>query len=273
MLTQMDVTNSRGNVLSFLLEELEGPYQVQSIEGLDPGKASLVSSNFVGADGEQFQSAKRGARNIKIRLDLDPDFNPKGYAEVRRDLYTHFMPKSKVTLRFYLTTGLYLDIVGIVEYMTTPLFAEDPDVEISIMCYDPDFVDGRMVTVNGMSVNNSTNTVVEYPGTVESGSVITINFNRAVSEFTIYNIDEGGNLRQLDFSGTLLDGDQLVISSIAGNKGITLTRDSVSSSYLYGRSAQSSWISFVEGTNHFRVYAEGDPIPYVLEYVVRYGGL
>jgi len=65
----------------------------------------------------------------------------------------------------------------------------------------------------------------------------------------------------------------LVISSLQGNKGITLTRASVTSSFLYGRSAQSSWIKFVEGLNQFRVYALGDPVPYVLEYLVRYGGL
>lgn len=273
MLEKLDVTNSRGNILSFEMEEDDNPYQVVDIDGLDPVKATLVSTNYAGRDGEQFQTAKRGARNIKIKLDLDPDFNPKTYSDLRRDLYPFFMTKSKISMRFHLSSGLYLDIDGIVEEMSSPRFEEDPVVDISIMCFEPDFIDTRMVTVEGNTVDDGTNTEIDYPGTVESGTVITINFNRDVDEFTIYNMDEGGKLYQLDFSGTLLEDDVLVISSIRGNKGITLTRASVSSSYLYGRSAQSSWIEFMEGLNQFRVYAEGDPIPYVLEYVVRYGGL
>lgn len=273
LLSRLDVTNSRGNVLTLNLEEDDSPYQIADIDGLDPVKATLVSSSYAGTDGEEFQSAKRPARNIKIKLDLDPDFNPKGYADLRNDLYAFFLPKSKISMRFYLTSGLYLDIEGRVESMDSPPFGLDPVVDISIMCYDPDFIDGRMITRNGMTVNTNVNTVIDYPGTVESGTVITINFNRDVDEFSIYNTDEGGNTYQLDFSGTILDEDTLVISSLSGNKGITLTRDSVSSSFLYGRSSQSSWIDLVEGLNQFRIYAEGDPIPYVLEYVVRYGGL
>lgn len=273
MLSRVDVTNSRGNVLSLPLEEDDGVYQLADIEGLDPVKATLSSTSYAGVDGEIFQSAKRPARNIKIKLDLDPDFNPKTYTDLRRDLYPFFMPKSEISMRFFLTSGLYLDIKGIVEDMSAPFFEEDPEVNISVMCYQPDFVDGRMVTVEGQTVADTTTIEIDYPGTVESGTVLTLRVNRSVSAFTIYNLDEGGNLRQLDFAGSLLNGDELVISSLRGNKGITLTRASVSSSFLYGRSAQSSWIELVEGLNQFRVYALGDPIPYDLEYIVRYGGL
>lgn len=270
---KLDITNARGNVLSLEIEEDDGPYQVNSIEGLDPGKAALVSSSYAGADGGVFQSATRPPRNIVIKLDLDPDFDPTTYESARSELYKWFMPKATITQRYYLSTGLYLDIEGIVESNDSPIFDEDPDVTISVMCYDPDFIDGRMITVPGTSVDDTTSTEIDYPGSVEAGTVLTIHFNRSVSEFSVYNIDEGGNIQQLNFSGTLLDGDELVISSLDGNKGITLTRAGVSSSYLYGRTAQSSWIKLFEGLNQFRVFAEGDPIPYDLEYRVRYGGL
>lgn len=273
MLNRMDVTNTRGNVLSLTMIEDDSGYQIADVDGLDPVKATLVSTSYAGTDGEQFQSAKLPARNIKITLDLDPDFDPKTYTDLRRDLYPFFMPKSQVSMRFYMDTGLTVDIVGIVEEMASPLFVDDPTVVISLMCYQPDFVDPNMVTIAGHTVADGTNTPIDYLGSVESGTVLTLNVNRSLTDFTIYNMDEGGNLYQLDFSGTLLAGDVLVVSSIRGNKGITLTRASVSSSYLFGRSAQSSWINFEEGLNQFRVYAVGDPIPYVLEYVARYGGL
>lgn len=273
MLDKVDITNSRGNILSLFVEENDGPYQVNDIEGLDPGKAVLSSTSYAGADGEIFQSAKRPPRNIKYKLDFDPDFNPKNYADLRNDLYTWFMPKAKITQRFYMSSGLYLDIDGVVESNDSPIFEEDPDASISVMCYNPDFIDGRMVSIDGFTVDDTTNTDIEYPGTVEAGMVLTLHLNRAASGFSIYNVDEGGRTQQFDFSGSLLSGDELVISSLRGNKGVTLTRASVSSSFLYGRSAQSSWIQFMEGLNQFRVFATGDPIPYTLEYRVRYGGL
>lgn len=273
MLSQMEVTNSRGNVLTLQMEENDGFYQIQEIEGLDPVKATLVSTSYAGSDGEEFQTAKLPARNLVIKLDLDPDFNPKTYTDLRRDLYSYFMPKSQISMRFYLTSGLQVDIKGVVEDMSSPLFEEDPTVEISVMCYKPDFIDHQMITVSGHTVADGTNTEVDYPGNVSAGTVLNLHVNRSVSGFTIYNLDEGGKLSQLDFSYALISGDELVVSSLQGNKGITLTRASISSSVLYGRSSQSSWINFVEGLNQFRVYAVGDPIPYDLEYVARYGGL
>lgn len=273
MLTKVEVTNRRGNVLALAIEEDGNPYQINEIEGLDPVKATLVSSSYAGSDGEFFQSARRGPRNIKIKLDLDPDFINYDYTSLRENLYTFFGTKSQITLRFYSSTGLYVDIVGIVEEFSAPLFEKDPDVNISIMCFKPDFIDPKIVTINGMTVTDDTHIDIEYPGNIEAGVVVTLNVNRTMTDFTIYSVDEGGNILQLDFDGDLLNGDELVISSLTGAKGITLTRSGVSSSYLYGRSAQSNWIELTEGTNSFRITAPGDPVPYVVEYMVRYGGL
>jgi hypothetical protein len=273
VLNKVDVTNRKGDVLSLEMEENDSGYQINTIDGLDPVPANLVSTSYANTDGEQFQSAKRGARNVKIKLDLDPDFIDDTYTSLRQGLYSFFMPKSQISMRFYMSTGLYVDIIGYVEEMSSPMFQQDPNVDISIMCFQPDFIDSRIVTIEGLTVDDSTNTEIDYPGTIETGTVLTLNVNRVLAAFTIYNMDEAGNLSQLDFDGSLLNGDQLIISSLRGSKGITLIRASVSSSYLYGRSAQSSWIEFLEGLNEFRVYAPGDPVPYELEYIVRYGGL
>jgi hypothetical protein len=273
VLNRFDVTNRQGSVLTFVMEESDSGYQVADIEGLQPVKAQLVSTGYANTDGEQFQTAKRGPRNIVIKLDFDPDFTTKDYTALRNDLYSYFMPKSQINMRFYMDTGLYVDIVGHIEDIESPIFAQDPDATISIMCFQPDFVDARIVIIESGTVDDTTSLPINYPGTVETGIVVTLNVNRALPAFTIYNTDAAGRLTQLDFSGALEDGDQLVVSSLRGAKGITLIRDSISSSYLFGRSAQSSWIEFSQGLNQFRVYAPGDPVPYELEYVVRYGGL
>lgn len=273
MLVKFDVTTRRGSVLTLEMEESENPIQVVDIEGLNPVNATLVSTSYAGLDGDQFQSARRGPRNIKIKLELDPDFETDTYTSLRQRLYSYFMPKSEIKLRFYMSSGLYVDITGHVESHDGPLFDQDPGVEISIMCFQPDFIDPRMITLSGVSVEDTTNTSIDYPGNVEAGTVLTLTINRALSDFSLYNLSEGDRLDQLDFAGELLAGDLLVISSLRGAKGITLTRAGASRSYLYGRTAQSGWIEFYEGINEFRMHAEGDPIPYQLEYMVRYGGL
>lgn len=272
-ITKFDVTNRRGNILTLSMIDEDAQYLVNDIDGLQPTQATLSSSSYSGVDGEIFQSAKRAARNIKIKLDLEPDYATDTYTSLRQNLYRFFLPKSQITLRFYQDTGLYVDIVGIVEDFSTPLFDQDPSVTISVMCYQPDLVDPRIVQLSGHTVADTTPTVIDYSGNVEAGTVLTLNVNRPLTDFTMYNVDEGGNIFQLDFTGSLIAGDVLVISSLTGNKGITLTRSGVSSSYLYGRSAQSSWIQLFEGTNNFRVYTSAEPIPYILEYQVRYGGL
>jgi len=273
MLNRVDITNRRGNVLTLMLEEDDSGYQISNIEGLDPVKANLVSTSYANIDGEQFQSAKRGARNIVFKFDLDPDFDEQTYTTLRKNLYMYFMPKSRISLRFYLSTGLHLDIEGYVEEMSSPMFEQDPKVDISVMCFQPDFIDARLVTLEGNTVADEVNTPIEYLGSVETGVVLVLNVDRDLEAFSMYNMDESGTLMQLDFSGELIDGDTLVVSSLQGAKGITLTRSGVSSSYLYGKSAQSAWIEFSEGINDFRIYTPGVAVPYVLEYVVRYGGL
>jgi hypothetical protein len=248
------------------------PYQVAKIQGLDPVKANLTSSSYAGNDGEVFQNSKRAARNIVMEVDLDP-VEGQTYGELRQGLYTYFMPKNQVKLRFHTDTGLYLDTLGYVESFDVPIFDKDPQISISIMCYDPDLEDPRIVQIESGTVDDTEVIEIDYPGNVSTGTVVTLNINRELTDFTIYNSDEAGNTLQLDFTGALEDGDTLVISSRRGNKGITLTRTGIQSSYLYGRSAQSNWIELDRGLNNFRIYAAGDPIPYVLEYVVRYGGL
>lgn len=273
MLVKFDATNRRGQVLTIEMEENDSGYQVADITGLDPVKATLVSSSYAGVDGEEYQSAKRGPRNLNFKFDLEPDFNPETYSSLRKKLYTYFMPKSRVDLRFYDDTGLYVDISGYVEDLSAPRFELDPQVNISVMCFKPDFIDPRTVQMSGYSVSDETVTPIDYPGTVETGLLLTLYVNRMVPNFSIYNEGDDGQLTQMDFSAPLEDGDVLTISSVTGSKGIVLLRDGVSSSYLYGKSAQSAWIQLYEGMNDFRVYAAGAPLAYDLEYTIRYGGL
>lgn len=278
MLTRVEVRTRQGALLVLPLGDISDGFAVDEIEGLDPVQATLVSSSFAGADGEQYHSSRRESRNIKLKLGLEPDYVETSVRDLRNRLYGYFMPKSEVSLRFVLDDGSYMDISGRVETFEAPLFTQEPEANVSLMCFDPDFIDPNLVTFSWMSSSTTDETVtpsnrISYLGTVEAGTVITVRPDRAVSAFTIYQMAPDGVLHQLDFYIPLVAGDVLEISGITGAKDITLTRGNTISSALYGMSPQSSWIELQPGDNLIRLYASGAPIPYDVKYTTRYGGL
>ena len=273
MLTLVEVRTSHGDLLGMPLGDVSNGFSVEEIEGLDPVKATLVSSSFAKMDGEQYQSSRRETRNIKLKLGLEPDYLTNSVRDLRKRLYLFFMPKSLVNLKFYMSSGLIVDIVGRVESFETPLFAKEPAVDISIVCFDPDFISPTLGSLSGMSTATMTETLIQYDGTVESGISMVMPVNRTLSALTIYHRPSDGTLRLLDFSAPLVAGDSLKINTVAGNKSVTRTRTGTLSSVLYGVSPQSSWIELLPGDNYIRVYAVGAEIPFTIEYKNRYGGL
>lgn len=273
MLSKVEIRTRQGDLLNLQLDDDTSGYLVQRIEGLEPVKATLVSSGFAGVDGEQYQSSRRETRNVKIQLGLDPDPLTDSVRGLRNQLYKFFLPKSEVDLRFLMDDGLEVDISGVVETFESELFSQEPVVDVSLICFDPDFYDQTPVVLNGTTVSSTVETIVDYEGTVPSGIEFTLNVDRAVSEFTIYHRTPDDTIRILDFSAPLDAGDVLVISTVPGVKGATLNRSGTVSSILYGISPQSKWTELVPGENYLRVYAAGAGIPYEIEYVTRYGGL
>jgi hypothetical protein len=273
MLTKVEVRTPRGDLLVLELEDISDGLVIQDIGGLGPVKATLVSSSYASQDGSQYQSSRRDSRNITMQLGLRPDPTTDTTRSLRKRLYNFFTTKTEVSLRFYLEDGLIVDISGRVESCEPAVFVQEPAVDISIMCFDPDFYDPTPTLLTGNTTADSTETIEEYDGEIETGFVFTLNVNRTLSEFTIYHNLPNDTTRTLDFSSPLESGDVLVISTVSGNKGATLVRSGVTSSVLYAISPQSNWIDLEPGDNGLRVYAEGAAIPYTIEYSTKYGGL
>lgn len=273
MLTLVEVRTAQGDLLGMPLGDISDGFVIEEIEGLDPVKATLVSSSFAKMDGEQYQSSRRETRNIKLKLGLEPDYATGSVRDLRLRLYTFFMPKSVVNLKFYMSSGLIVDIAGRVESFETPLFTKEPAVDISIVCFDPDFISPILGTLSGMSTATMTETLIHYDGTVESGISMVMPVDRTLSALTIYHRPPDGTLRLLDFSAPLVAGDSLSISTVVGNKSATRTRTATLSSVLYGVSPQSNWIELLPGDNYIRVYALGAGVPFTIQYKNRYGGL
>lgn len=276
MLTKVEVLTEQGVLLTLPLQDITQGYSVQDIDGLDPVKATIVSSSFAQMDGEQYQSSRREKRNIILTLGYEPDYAVGTVQDLRKKLYSFFMPKQRVLLRFFQTGEPVVQIYGRVESLVSPKFAKEPQAVISVICFDPDFYNPTPTILNGNTTSGTIETNHTYGGSVETGVIFRLLVNRStLTEFTIYHRPPDDSLRQLDFSVAtpLLTGDVLSISTIPGNKYATLTRGGVSTSLLFGVSPQSNWIQFFPGINKYRVFATGAAIPYQIEYTPKFGGL
>jgi Phage tail protein len=273
MLTRVEVRSVQGTLLSLPLQDVSGGFVLEEIEGLDPGKAVLVSSSFALLDGQQYQSARREPRNIKFRISFEPDYEAFSVMVLRNQLYQFFMPKTAIIMTFYMNTGANFTINGVVESFETSLFSKEPVVDISVMCFDPNFYDPDLVSISGNSTDTPAEILVPYDGSIDTGMVFKINVNRSLSDFSIYHRGPDDTISTLQFTAPLLAGDGLKIDTSVGSKEVTLTRAFTESSILYGMTAQSVWLRLYPGDNYIRFYAVGAAIPFTMEYYTKYGGL
>lgn len=273
MLTSVEAFTPQGENLMLPLQDASGGYIVKEIEGLDPVKATIVSSRFAMLDGTQYQASHREARNIVIKLGLNPDYGSTAVSELRSRLYDFFLPKAAVRLRFYLNGVAFVDIEGRVESFDAPLFAKEPEATLSILCFNPDLEALASVIASGSTVTTTATTTVAYPGTVETGFVLRLSVTHALSEFFLYNTNASGDVSMLEFAATLLTGDLVTISTVTGNKYATLLRAGVETSVMYGVAPTSNWVNLYRGDNRIRLSATGAAMPWQIEYTAKYGGL
>lgn len=282
LLQSFKVTNAQGSTLEFPLEDPSTGFVVRNIEGLGPVKATLVSTSFANLDGGQYHSSRREPRNIVLTLGLEPDYAVGSVQALREQLYKFFMPKTPSQLGFHLfnkfddnllTRTKDVTIDARIESCEPSIFTKDPAVDISMMCYDPDFVDPNPRQVVGATVSDLTEGIVSYEGSVETGVIFRLAADRNLDNFTIFHRPPDGSLVTIDFAYPLLQDDVVEISSVQGSKYVRLKRAGVESSILYAISPQSGWLELQPGDNSIRVYATGDPMEYALEYTAKYGGL
>lgn len=272
MLTLVEASG-QGSLLSLPLGDITEGYSVQDITGLDPVKATIVSSGYATQDGEQYHSSRREKRNIVLTLGLEPDYSDQTARQLRNRLYEFFMPKSEVSLRFYSEDESTVEIGGRVESFESPQFTQKPMATISILCFDPDFIDLESKHVAGTSVSGFTEKDIDYEGTVEAGFVLRMMINQELTDFSFKNRAPDGSLSSMDFSTNLHPGDILEVSTVFGSMGVYLIRGSTRSSLLYALSPYSQWIRLFPGLNHVRFVTTNPGVPFTIDYIPRYGGL
>lgn len=278
MLQQVDIETSSGHDLSLILGDTSSGIILAGIQGLDPVKATLTSTNFAMRDGTQHQAAKREPRDIVMQMRLDSRYGGGSVSEIRRELYRVFMPKNELHMVFHPTNGPSLETRGHVEDIQAPMFTKDPGLGVSIHCNDPDLIDPIPVSFAAEGYPGGMFMVdVEYEGSVASGIELDVYISGSGTGngFVLQQVTPRGDTRSLIFSASIQTGDIIEINTHPGQKSVNVVRGGTSTSILYGLDPQSQWPMLEPGTNRIGVQVTGGTHQsyYEVDYYNRYGGL
>lgn len=275
MLHHVDVANEGGDILSLPLGQPTSGIILTGIDGLDPGKATLISSNYAQQDGSEFHFARRESRNILMGFALDSRFGGGTTRLLREQLYKYFMPKAKIFLSMSLENDLEVQIDGVVESLQSPMFTEKPVAVASIICHDPDFYEPNALTVIGQSNVNLTEYEIDYTGTAATGLAVRVTVPTAgtSSGFSIYHRKPDTSVDILDFSTNLQALDQVFVNTVPGQKSATQIRSDVETSIMGNIDPSSNWPKLVPGLNYIAITGTGTAMDFEISYFRRFGGL
>lgn len=281
MLTSVEVSNERAGSLVLSLVDPSNGFVIHGIEGLDPVKSTIVTSNFAQLDGVRYQSSRREARNLVFKLGLEPDYSelPLTVRELRAQLYNFLMP-SKMSVNFAFNDDQLgiVNISGRVESFEAPLFAQDPEATISVICADPDFVRSEYTVLNGQS---GVPLSFDYEGSVDAGLLFDTILGAGggtslpVLNGFVLSLSNGDNATGvLDYVPDVPVTDTISVGTEVGDKYVRVTRAGETTSKLWGVSPFSDWLALGPGLNTFQMLTGKTPnTQYTLRFRSRFGGL
>lgn len=277
MLTKVEVYNERGAMLSLPLQG-GTTFKVQEIRGLDPVKASINTSKVANLDGEVYTGAQGEKRNIVLTLGLAPNYATNDVESLRAMLYPYFMPKSKVLMYLYSTGRETVCIEGWVEDFVSPIFAQDPQVQISIICPDAAFYSLTQTVVSGVNTQGDdlSTTHLEYPGTLPTGFVFKLKPTGVVNGVLhLYHTAIATALFSVGLPA-LSANTEFWISTVPGRKQVYVKDKTtgIQTNQMPTMVAGSVWSQLIPGGNDVCANLLGTyVVPWDLSYIAKYGGL
>jgi hypothetical protein len=273
VLTAVELKNVLGSTLRLPLADTSSGYSVREIDGLGPVAATLTSTSIAQVDGAQAQNSRRDIRNVTMKLGLEPDYVNTTVQSLRSSLYDYLITGAIVGLSFYIDDDLTFVTSGQVETFDCPLFVDDVEADISIVCYDPDLYGPAPVILSASTRSDTNTNLVTYPGTSEVGVVFTLSVNRTLSDFWITNARPDNQRQKMELTGSYLTGDVITIDTRPNSRALTLFRGGSSSSLLSDFDETGTWLSLMKGPNQFGAFAAGAGIPFTMTYTAQYGAL
>lgn len=288
MIKSFRVTNYLGDSILLPLGEPErSGFLIKSISGLGPTKAIVNTTDISTNDGSLFNSSRLTQRNIVFDLIFVETVHKENIEDVRQKSYKYFPLKKNVEIVIE-TDNRILKTVGYVESNEPNIFSKQEGTQISIICPDPYFYsageNGKNVTefytVEPMfefpfsneslteplivfgEIELMTEGVITYNGDSEIGITIYIHALGPASNVSIHNINtrelmgiDTKKLESLTGNG-IIARDDIVITTMKGNKSITLIRDGISHNILNCLDKNTDWFSLKKGDNLFGFTAE-----------------
>lgn len=287
MIKSVTATNYLGDSIKMELTrpELSG-FIIENIDGLGPPPATVNITKSATDDGGRFNSAMVSERNVVLDL-VFMDGLPETIEDIRHKSYKYFPIKKKVKLVIE-TDNRISETEGIVETNEPEIFSEREGCQISIRCADPFLYSsgarGQQITtfsgVNPMfefpfsnesltepllimgEIENVKERVITYNGDAEIGITIVMHAIDKVENVTIYNTGTRESFfidtsRIAEYTGSgIVAGDEITISTVKNNKGITLLRGGKTTNILNCVDMNADWFSLAKGDNIFVYTAE-----------------
>lgn len=283
MITKMELFSSNPSAPELPLGGFmpnDDPIHVRSIDGLGPVKAEHTSTAFVSGRGELYQGSNVGKRNILINLGFNPDW-PGGHtmSTLRQKLYRYLMPQAWTKMRFFSDYLPTVDIEGIVESFEPNIFSQDPEVQVSVLCYKPDFIEPDATIYTGVVDDGTIELEFEYAGTVPTGFELRIDRTVENPSYTgeieiIAKSPEDPQLLKLE-DVTIDTAKYFKMSSVQGAKRVSTiaVADGAVTNLLPTMTTESVWPELQPGTNLVSVKASEPGQAWTLAYFNRFGGL
>jgi hypothetical protein len=254
------------------------PIQVRNVDGMGPVKAEITTTKLgSGGRGVIKQGENVDARNLVITVGLNPDWEENTMASLRHQLYAYLMPPEWVKVRFYSDELPPVDIEGYVESMDPNIFSSDPELQISIICPDPDFIDTSATLIYGL-VDDEDEIEFTYIGTVDTGFELRVQQTGANPTFTGSLDVEVQNSKTETFSidpVTINGVKSFKLSTINGAKRAMNidVADGLITNLLAAVTDGSVWPRVRPGQNVIKVSGTEEGQSWTLGYFNRFGGL
>ena len=300
MLKKVTVTNYIGESITMdLFNPSKSGFNIKSIDGLGPGKATINTKPLSIVDGSIYNSSKVESRNIVLNLGFDGN----DIESIRHKSYKFFPIKSEVTLKIE-TDERFLNIKGHVESNEPNIFSDKEDTNISIICPDPwfwadselrfDFAQATALFEFPFSneslidrliifglIEDVTTKSVNYIGDVPTGVVGELQFKGPAENIHVYNIDSQNGIHINTTKVTaimngvaLKNQDSIFFSTVDGDKYCVLLREGVYYNILNAVDQNSVWFKLRKGDNRVAYAAEKgqDNMNMVLEARILFEG-
>lgn len=287
MLTKLEITNESiltpGVAFNPSGSAATDLIHVRSIDGLGAADATIDSTPYGTIDGVTITGSTVNFRNIVLTLGFRPDIpSGKSVSILRDEVYRYFMPKNWVTLTFERLGQPTVQISGQVERLEPNHFSADPEVQISILCPDPNFraLTPTVVTGTGLqaSDDNAGNySLIEYAGNVPTGVELVIVGHTATLTDSWHIKTSLPSAQDFYIYATALTNTaDWLYSSVDGTKYFKKSDDT---SLLNRVADGSDWVKLYPGTNLFGFAAAGLTIAsgsrptWTMTYHARFGGI